>query len=267
MFNGIIDRLADSSLKRVYKYILKKAIGEYLVEDLTLEQLNVESRCGRITVNDLAFDVEKINSEHLNNSIPFMLKSVHIETLEGQIQYTTILTEGCSLRFNDITIVLVPRTETTSSNAAVSTFSAQTDEYKDSDNETDNDDLSFIAEWVDIIVSRMKVDATNINIIVVSESSSIHFCFHLDRVAFSYDYRESVDTTQPVAESHATGKKSVMFQSDILGPQGGHGVSSTGILNNSRKVLLCYFAFSFFMCFADDQSGGVQRILVSLCCA
>ena len=56
---NFLNIIADSSLKRLYKYILKKSIGEYLEDELLINQLEVESKCGLVTVYDLKLNTQK----------------------------------------------------------------------------------------------------------------------------------------------------------------------------------------------------------------
>lgn len=196
--NSLFDRLADISLRRIYKFVLKKLIGEYLNEELLIEQFVVESRVGLVSIHDLDLNVGRINEEitRSNGGVPlaFVVKSIRVSSLQAKIQYSTILTEGISLHANGIAVDIVPNrskprttesgdftaardstrggdgTERTDAAAAAPDGGALPAASAAADGDSMSDtDLSFIAEWVDIILSRLVVTVEDVRVTVFGE--------------------------------------------------------------------------------------------------
>ena len=63
---NIFSSITEVGLKRLYKYVLKKAIGRYINDDLDIDQLEVSSNEGYIIINDIDIDCNVINDDYLN---------------------------------------------------------------------------------------------------------------------------------------------------------------------------------------------------------
>ena len=58
-------KLTDIGLRRLYKFILKRTIGVYLDSELLIEQLQVSSRDGLVTLHDLRLSCDLLNEDYL----------------------------------------------------------------------------------------------------------------------------------------------------------------------------------------------------------
>ncbi|CAJ1939433.1 unnamed protein product [Sphenostylis stenocarpa] len=95
------------ALKRVCKFFLKKKLGQFILGDLDLDQLDVQLSEGTIQLNDLALNVDLINTKFGKTS-SIMIK-------EGSIGYLLIKMpwsgKGCEVEVNGLELVVSPRTD------------------------------------------------------------------------------------------------------------------------------------------------------------
>lgn len=193
----IFHSLTDIALRRLYKFILKRTIGKYLEKELLIEQLQVTSRDGVVRLNDISLKVDVINDEFFRGQ-PMLLDSVVISSLEVHMSYNTILTESCRFVIDNVEIVLRPycnsyddandddkgmmmldkdkridtlSTTTNSSSNSSSGVGVGVDSASSSNDNTHSSSfgsedgqkgLSFIAHWIEVIVSRLQVSNTMI---------------------------------------------------------------------------------------------------------
>jgi len=185
----IFHSLTDIALRRLYKFILKRTIGKYLEKELLIEQLQVTSRDGIVRLNDISLKVDVINDEFFRGQ-PMLLDSVVISSLEVHMSYSTILTESCRFVIDHMGIVLRPNccqshnddnddesmmmlgkerrfdtsSTTTNSNSSsgvgVDSVAPSSDNTSNFGSEDGQKGLSFIAHWIEVIVSRLQVSHT-----------------------------------------------------------------------------------------------------------
>ena len=192
----IFHSLTDIALRRLYKFILKRTIGKYLEKELLIEQLQVTSRDGIVRLNDISLKVDVINDEFFHSSSSgggvqqpmLLLDSVVISSLEVHMSYSTILTESCRFVIDNVEIVLRPNfhsndvhdddnnnnegmmklnrdksldtistTTTTNSNGAGVDNAHPSSDNTSCGSEDGQKGLSFIAHWIEVIVSRLQV--------------------------------------------------------------------------------------------------------------
>lgn len=175
----IFHSLSDIALRRVYKFVLKQTIGKFLKDDLLIDQLQVKTREGIVRIHDLALDCGKLNSEI--EELPISISSASINLIEAHISYSTLLTESCRFVIDTITIHVEPTEPTVGQKATVT---SNTSGNKISSPLTENDTaqqrdtpegvpisdeaeegLSFIAQWIEIIVAKLCIEINNIEII------------------------------------------------------------------------------------------------------
>ena len=101
----LLGKFTDASLKRIYKFILKRSIGRYLKDDLVMEQLNVNSRSGEIFVSDLELDNTQLNEDFLSSQ-PFRIISATVKLLDARLSYALLSGEGSLLSVNGVEIVI-----------------------------------------------------------------------------------------------------------------------------------------------------------------
>ena len=179
-------KINDLGLRRLYKFILKKTIGIYLESELLIEQLEVSSRTGLVTLHDINLNCDTLNEDYFS-SLPFKLCSFRISKLEVVISYVSLLYDGCRFQANDIEIILEPnntisknvsstnntniddKTKVFTSSLGDKIKSINQSAVQDSVSPLSNDGIegmNFIANWIEIVLARLEVTVENLNIII-----------------------------------------------------------------------------------------------------
>lgn len=65
------------AVKRVCKFVLKKKLGQFILGDIDLDQLDVQLREGTIQLSDLALNVDCLNKKVRSVLFFFRNKKVH----------------------------------------------------------------------------------------------------------------------------------------------------------------------------------------------
>lgn len=179
--------LTDIGLRRLYKFVLKRAIGKYLREELIINQLKVQSRKGIVSVNNLHLDCDLLNEEFLND-LPFRLVSVEIVCLEAEISYSTIFTDGCKFTAKGINIFIEPKPLKVKNKSKSNLDDDEEKQVNNVDNNNENDkipyefpDISshsesedatqgtqFIANWIEVIIARLQMEIEDLCVTIYS---------------------------------------------------------------------------------------------------
>lgn len=72
----ILESITDTGLRRLYKFILKRALGPFLTEDISLDQIDLKRRDGSITLTDLTLQCDSFNDLL---DLPLRLRSVKVD--------------------------------------------------------------------------------------------------------------------------------------------------------------------------------------------
>lgn len=72
--------LSRWAIKRICKFVLKKKLGDYILGDIDLDQLDVQLREGKIQLNDLALNVDFVNKKlcEVSEKYGFFFNSLQI---------------------------------------------------------------------------------------------------------------------------------------------------------------------------------------------
>lgn len=72
--------LSRWAIKRICKFLLKKKLGDYILGDIDLDQLDVQLREGKIQLNDLALNVDFVNRKlcQVSGNFGILKNSLHI---------------------------------------------------------------------------------------------------------------------------------------------------------------------------------------------
>jgi hypothetical protein len=96
-----------SPLKRFYKFILKKILGQFLRNnELDLDQLDVELSSGVVELRDLQLNIDILNE--LSSDLPIILVSGFIKTLRITIPWRAILTENVKIQVDGLELIVIP---------------------------------------------------------------------------------------------------------------------------------------------------------------
>lgn len=165
--------LQDISLRRIYKFVLKRTLGKYLKDELLLEQLEVDSRDGNVKLSNLNINEDLINEEL--SGIPLKISSIQVNEIQVKISYSALVKDSFFFQVDTLQIVLEPNSKWSSNisenssspsnpNCVVQEQSGEiiTDEGQEG--------LSFIAQWIEVIIAKLKVSIKNINISIAIPS-------------------------------------------------------------------------------------------------
>ena len=175
----ILNTLTDVGLRRLYKFVLKMTIGKYLEDELLIDQLEVKSRDGVVTLRDINFNAQIINEEFLE-LLPVKIVSISISKLDVHLSYKTLLTDSCRFVVEKLDIVLAPNevyykakgsppvVKKEGSIAEPDTETNRTKHSEPTSTEYTSPDgqqsLSFIANWIEVVVARLQVQLGDVNI-------------------------------------------------------------------------------------------------------
>ncbi|KAJ7967449.1 Autophagy-related protein 2 [Quillaja saponaria] len=95
------------AVKRVCKFLLKKKLGQFILGDIDLDQLDVQLSQGTIQLNDLALNVDYVNKK-LGEAVSLMVKEGSIGSLSVKMPWRG---KGCQVEVNDLELVISPIAE------------------------------------------------------------------------------------------------------------------------------------------------------------
>ncbi|XP_052191983.1 autophagy-related protein 2 [Diospyros lotus] len=92
------------AIKRACKFLLKKKLGQFILGDIDLNQLDVQLRAGTIQLSDLALNVEYINQK--------FCPAASVAVKEGSIGSLSVIMpwkgKGCEIEVDELELVLAP---------------------------------------------------------------------------------------------------------------------------------------------------------------
>ncbi|PKA52577.1 hypothetical protein AXF42_Ash001558 [Apostasia shenzhenica] len=91
------------AVKRVCKFLLKKKLGDIILGDIDLDQLEVQISRGTIQLSDLALNVDYINQKLVGAAV--VLKEGSIASLSIKIPWKL---RNCQIEINELELVLAP---------------------------------------------------------------------------------------------------------------------------------------------------------------
>jgi len=212
VLQGIIDRLKGArelTIKRLYKLVLRKALGNFLAGQLGVDQLDVKlivledtpsssssTRQGYVQLTDL-----EVNADALNvylESQPFKLQKGRIGKVEVTVCYEKLLTEGFKIVLEDVELVVVKRKPEEEGDAkgrkaggggmAEVRRKKEEEEKKQkqepspsssrssrssssSSSSSSSEDASIIAEWIEQITTQLRVEVKGLKVRIVEGTS------------------------------------------------------------------------------------------------
>ncbi|KAL0928093.1 hypothetical protein M5K25_002333 [Dendrobium thyrsiflorum] len=94
------------AIKRVCKFLLKKKLGDFILGDIDLDQLEVQFTRGTIQLSDLAVNVDYINQKLAGAAVA--LKEGSIASLSIKIPWKL---QNCQIELEELELVFAPFTE------------------------------------------------------------------------------------------------------------------------------------------------------------
>ncbi|KAJ3141135.1 autophagy- protein 2 [Geranomyces variabilis] len=90
--------------KRLLKFLLKRAIGQFLAAEIDLDKLDVEFGKGHISLHDLELNLDVLND--LMADIPFLVTDGHIKRINAFIPWTDLGSSDCTLELDGLQLEL-----------------------------------------------------------------------------------------------------------------------------------------------------------------
>lgn len=178
----IFQQLTDLGLRRVYKFVLKQTIGKYLDNELLIDQLDVQSRDGRVKVHNLALDTKLLNEEIFNRT-PVTLISLVVHDLEVIVSYGSLFTDGLQFDVGLLEGTFGPNPNYVAAGAfdeKADNLAGESDTVEDNvsyeppgaGSEEGQNGMTFIAQWIEVIVAKLRVNVKEAKIRLLSETSN-----------------------------------------------------------------------------------------------
>ncbi|KAI9001725.1 hypothetical protein BC832DRAFT_594012 [Gaertneriomyces semiglobifer] len=98
--------LPQSLQKRLVKFLLKRAIGQFLASELVLDNLDVELAKGQVVLRDLELNIELLNE--LVASLPIIVTSGKISEIRVTVPWKDITGGDCTLELHNICVEVTP---------------------------------------------------------------------------------------------------------------------------------------------------------------
>lgn len=214
---NLFNNLADTTMKRIIKFIIKKLIGKYLKEELIMDQIEYTSKDGFVTIYDIALDHNLINKEiqsqvQTNIPVPYVIKSIHICSITTKLVVSTLLTDPMKCNIHGVSIEIEPNTnrnhytdashmnscgsdvsssmpealvnsKSESTTTAVSQSSTGVKLPTSNSAEVEPEvDLGFIMDWIDMVLSRMLVCIFDVDVYVLDGREAAASCNNHSRL-------------------------------------------------------------------------------------
>lgn len=172
--SSMLESITEIGLRRLYKFILKRVLSQILLDDLSLDQISMTSRDGTVQLTDLALNCEYLNQ--FLDGMPIRIRSCSVKSIIAKFSYTSILEDGVSFDVSGVEVELEPYTRTDCNSTPPAPSSSSTGNNRSSKKdrpspqeassmkEAEVEGLKFLANWVEIIIAKLKVGVTDVNI-------------------------------------------------------------------------------------------------------
>ncbi|TPX71746.1 hypothetical protein SpCBS45565_g00876 [Spizellomyces sp. 'palustris'] len=97
--------LPQTLQKRLLKFLLKRAIGQFLASELNLENLDVELGKGQVVLKDLELNLEVLND--LAADLPVIVTDGRISRIQASVPWKDLGTSDCILEFDGLYLELM----------------------------------------------------------------------------------------------------------------------------------------------------------------
>eukprot|EP00981_Chlorochromonas_danica_P006787 scaffold1490_cov162-Ochromonas_danica.AAC.33 len=182
--DGIFRSITDNSLRRIYKFILKRVLGRYLRDELLVEQVVVQSREGVVLLRDLVLNADKINEDFLF-AAPLKIVSASVKEIRIYISYSSLLTESCKFEVDSVDLFVQieqddgrrKAKEEEEENEYVSGAEeeqeqATLEEVPSFGEDTAQEGLGYLAYWIQIVIAKLKAHINHVAVHILPPNSS-----------------------------------------------------------------------------------------------
>ena len=219
---NFLEKLTDISLRRLYKFVIKRTIGQYLEDDLVLDQVSVSSRDGRVVISDLALNCDVLNMEFIDvMNLPYKITKASIGSLEGKLSYTLLLAEGCKFQANSIEIVIEPKNQTKITQTKSKSLDSNQNENSNISSNAkvvEDNGVEYIAHWIEVIIASLQFHVNDITIIVRDPTSNIDLIVKLSKTSFFNSNPQQLRMANESSASFSSKSYKTNTQSSIASP-------------------------------------------------
>lgn len=194
----------DGLKNKTCRYLLQRYLGQFLDENLNLEQLNIELYNGKATIKNVSLRVDTLNELLEAQGWPLEFTGGHIGQLSLSVPWNALMTNDSSIEVADIELCIRPvRREHDGSSMIESMWSSVSsslqlaEEYmRQEENDCDVSatptiaigGLEKFAETIDNVLNRIRAKFTNVTIKIehpsVSSLKGIALKIHLDELIY-----------------------------------------------------------------------------------
>ncbi|KAF4731533.1 Autophagy- protein 2 A, partial [Perkinsus olseni] len=104
--------LSYFTLKRCYKYLLKRLFGSFIVhEDINLDQLDVDLYKGQVKLENIHIQAEKINSILSSLNVPLVMVKGTINRIHLSVPWKHVFSQRCKVYFEGVDLHFAMRNE------------------------------------------------------------------------------------------------------------------------------------------------------------
>lgn len=207
----------DGLKNKTCRYLLQRYLGQFLDENLNLEQLNIELYNGKATIKNVALRVETLNELLEGQGWPLEFTGGHIGQLTLSVPWNALMTCDSAIEVADVVLCIRPVKRECGDDgtsmiesmwSSVSSSLQLAEEYmRQEENESDATahttigGLEKFAETIDNVLNRIRAKFTNITIQIehplVSSIKGVAFKVHLDELLYKNETgNEKSATTQ-----------------------------------------------------------------------
>ncbi|XP_013118571.2 autophagy-related protein 2 homolog B [Stomoxys calcitrans] len=211
----------DGLKNKTCRYLLQRYLGQFLDENLNLEQLNIELYNGKATIKNVSLRVETLNELFEAQGWPLEFTDGQIGQLTLSVPWNALMTSDSAIEVADVVLCIRPvRREHDGTSMIESMWSSVSsslqlaEEYmRQEENESDTNTtqttiggLEKFAETIDNVLNRIRAKFSNITIQIehplVSSLKGIAFKIHLDEVLYKNETgnEKSATTQKPYSE-------------------------------------------------------------------
>ncbi|XP_073815878.1 autophagy-related 2 [Musca autumnalis] len=194
----------DGLKNKTCRYLLQRYLGQFLDENLNLEQLNIELYNGKATIKNVSLRVETLNELLEAQGWPLEFTDGQIGQLTLSVPWNALMTSDSAIEVSDVVLCIRPvkrehdgTSMIESMWSSVSSSLQLAEEYmRQEENESEDANathttiggLEKFAETIDNVLNRIRAKFTNITIQIehplVSTLKGIAFKVHLEELLY-----------------------------------------------------------------------------------
>ncbi|OQV11992.1 Autophagy-related protein 2-like protein B [Hypsibius exemplaris] len=166
---------SDAIKLRACRYLLQRYLGQFLQHKIDLNQLSVDLYSGKGVVKDVLLDVELINDTFEAANLPFEIVDGFIGKVSVEIPWSALLSESTHVEIQGLEVTLKPKQVAEKSVMLSSMWGSMTkssmqlaeeclkeEERTKRSQPSQFEGLEKFAQAIDIVLTRIKVDFTDI---------------------------------------------------------------------------------------------------------